>query len=464
MRAILLALLLSFGHLAMAADEPTIYDSSVNWDDIAARNKILESSKTPEWDASSIVSVYDMYTHPKEHKLPSSKDDQKFNTAFIDEFWGPIANPFVKYARPAKAFVYLGQDKVSASFMAPIVKSATDGNYYVFNRNSSKPQLLEEWINEIKSKALGGSVKFDICNGYGNLPADTCAGKCYQAEENFALNSGVGEPDGLLKADARIKSASAYRAEGEDWHKRAENNKTLFGAGNGSGSIYQKSIKWNDVEKRNELLQTTSPWANYQTIQGNFEKLRDLRYFDDTQKHGFSRRISWLYPDDGCWTRASAVINHLFGADGNVANQFVRPSKVFAFGNLCANTPNHKSGKVNWWYHTAPLIRDAQTNQVYVLDPSIDAKKPMTVESWMETISAKTGACKNSKASVDTFNVCTGFGASPHDVCKSEEGASFVSEATEALGQSNYQRLERSRQVQLERDADKVLGDEAPWM
>lgn len=460
------AFLLVVSHAAVAASVPSIYESSVNWDDMAARVQLLTSATAPQWDNQVINSVYDLYDHPAQHHLPIDSSEQQFNTTFLDAYWGPLVNPFVKYARPAKVFVYSKETVLSASYMAPIVKSATDGNFYVFSRDNNKPQLLDDWVNDIKRKTKASGVRVAICNGYGNLPTDTCEGESYQAEQSYALNFDLNKRGitSLFKSNLN-NSVSAYRAPGEDWRNRLT-NKTLFsGDSRGKRTILQSSVNWDDQQQREKLLKTTVGWLNYKSIEENFVKLRDLRYFNDQEKNGFMRRISWLYPDDGCWTRASAVINHLFGAVDNVVNQFARPSKVFAFGNLCANTPNNNAGKVSWWYHTAPLVRDEQTNQVYVLDPSIDSKKPMTIEAWMAAISSHSGACADSgNAKVEKFNICTGFGTNPHSICNGEVGKEFAEEAQEALRQDDYQRYERRRQVDLGRDADNVLGDQAPWM
>jgi hypothetical protein len=468
MRILLLSILLIISQLVLA-NEPTIYTGSVRWDDLAARTSMLESAKIPTWDQSALNAVYEVYEHPQRYQLLSSTSEQKNNTLFLDAYWGPVGNPFVKYARPAKIFVYVGLESKPVSFMVPIIKNASDGNYYVFHHTSSKPQLLIDWINELKSaQSQPDALKFNICNGYGNLPTDTCAGQSYQNEESYALSASSNGSD-VMKLSTPDASISAYREPGEDWRHHYMNKPAMFGASaTASGSIVNASIDWNNVAKRHKLLQTTTAWPNYKTIKENFEKMRDIRYFNDKQKDGFLRRISWLYPDDGCWTRASAVINHLFGENNNIVNQFARPSKIFAFGNLCAKTANAKSGKVTWWYHTAPMVRDAQTNQTYVLDPSIDPLKPMTTEDWVAAISANNGPCKNEDDSehnnVETFNVCTGYGAGPGDVCTKEGAANFANEARHALSQTQFHVFERNRQVQLGRDADKVLGDEAPWL
>lgn len=450
MRVLAAIALILVSNLALADNSPTLYNDSVNWDDVTGRVQLLAAANIPLWDQTAVNAVYKIYLNTQQRQTLVSQDEQKYNTAFLDEYWGPIANPFAKYARPAKVFIYINEKNY---YMAPIIKSTSDGDYYIFNHESSHPQRLIDWVNNLKTKQGAKSIKFNVCNGYGNLPADTCAGSGYQYEENYALNSHSYHKN--LRSDEVVKTLSAYRSPSQDWHIHYLAK---------AKSILNTSIEWDNVEKRNQLLLTTTAWPNYKTIKENFEKLRDIRYFADMKKDNFSRRISWLYPDDGCWTRASAVINHLFGAANNAVNQFVRPSKVFAFGNLCANTPNNKKGRVTWWYHTAPIVRDAETNQVYVLDPSINPQQPMTIESWMAAISSSAGACETAYAPrVEQFNICTGYGSSPGDVCNGGT-ANFVSEAEDALLQSYYQNYERDRQVELGRDADTVLGDQAPWM
>ena len=135
----------------------------------------------------------------------------------------------------------------------------------------------------------------------------------------------------------------------------------------------------------------------------------------------------------------------------------------FAFGNLCANTPNSPRGKVSWWYHTAPIIRDAETNQSYVLDPSVNPYQPLPVEDWMSRIAANENACAHSDSAVNSFNVCNGYATGPYDSCQNSVRTSYITETSSVLGQATYRRHERYRQTDLGRDANLVLGDMPPW-
>lgn len=445
----IIPMIIAFGAFASTTtSKETIYDSRIQWENEIARNKLLET--VPLWD--SVQPLFDAYLNPERYQLPRIEDHFKYNVQYINAFWGPTNNPFNKYMRPAKAFVFLDESSSHGSFyMAPLVKSSVDENYYVFDKNQSQPTLLSDWIDHIRS-AQKTPIRFNICNGYGNLPTDSCDGKSYQ-DETADIN------DELTNSDITLKISSAHRDIHEDWRVKI---KTI--SKSTPDSIYSESISWDDIVARNALLTTVVTWPNYQVIKNNFEKMRDLRYFQEENNAHFLRRISWLLPDDGCWTRTSAVMKDLFGPFNNIVNAYSRPSKLFAFGNLCVNTPNSPTGSVSWWYHTVPIVRDAETNQSYVLDPAVNSFTPLTIEQWMAEISSKTGACAFSDSKIETFNVCNGYGAGPSDSCKDPNKVDYTTEVFAMQLQRPFRYFERERQVELGREADKVLGDQPPWL
>jgi hypothetical protein len=456
--SLVLGLMIFAAPVSFAEDQSrSILAASVNWDDAASREKMLEN--VPKWQYPIIESMFSAYLHPERYQLPLYKDERSFNLQFINAFWGPVDNPFSKYQRPAKVFAFVG-DK-SIFYMAPLIQDEADGNYYVFDKIQMRPMLLSSWIAVIQN-THGPSfrIHFSVCNGYGAFPSDTCRDRSYQ---NEIADIKPKTANDLKTMSTPILIPSAHRDSHEDWRTKINSDHLVGAMDNNTLNIYKSSAAWSNETARKKLLNTVATWADFKTIQSNFEKIRDIRYFHDTKQVGFLRRISWLYPDDGCWTRASAVIKDLFGPISNIANQFSRPSKIFAFGNLCANTPNSPDGKVTWWYHTAPIIRDKQTNQSYVLDPSIDAKKPLAVEKWIEAISTGDGACKEEFASVNRFNICDGYGTGPYSSCHEPSRVDFATESTAVLGQPNYQVYERQRQVRLGRDPDVVLGVMPPW-
>lgn len=114
---------------------------------------------------------------------------------------------------------------------------------------------------------------------------------------------------------------------------------------------------------------------------------------------------------------------------------------------------------MTWWYHTAPIIKDAETNQTYVLDPSINPYKPLAMEKWVEEITSQTGACAEGNNYIKSFNICNGYGSGPYSSCQD----SYQNETSAMMLQPTYRYYERERQVELGRNADAVLGDLPPW-
>jgi len=86
--------------------------------------------------------------------------------------------------------------------------------------------------------------------------------------------------------------------------------------------------------------------------------------------------IPFLYPDDGCWGRASEMCR-LIIASG------VQPAKIWIYGRLQVHTRNNPSCMVRWgWHVTATLqVQVGHTIETQAIDPSLfDA--PVTVAKW----------------------------------------------------------------------------------
>jgi hypothetical protein len=445
--SLLFFIFIFFATKSFAAD--SIYAKSINWDDEKAKTHLLNT--VPKWDYNVLQSLFKVYKNPENFKLPHLSDKHKYNIQYIHAHWGPLNNPFNKYSRPAKVFLFF--NKTSGTnpdvfYMAPIIKSQTDGNFYVFDESRTKPLLLNDWVAELQHQHNSMNTKFNICLGYGNYPNDTCA-KSYQAEAKDILKR-----VNLFQREG-INLNSSHREPHENWQNKVK-IKAL------ADSIYQSSISWDNEVARNKLLNTTIAWSSDE-IKENFEKLRDIRYYTDYEVANFRRRISWLYPDDGCWTRATATIKDLFGPFNFSEYKSLnskRPSKIFAFGNLCVNTANSPFGYVTWWYHTAPIVKNTETNLTYVLDPSINPKRPMEVSEWINAISSNTQKCAGKTNGVSKFNICNGYGTAPYSICDS----TYNEEIHEMILQTDYQRYERERQIELGRNPDEVLGDSPPWL
>jgi hypothetical protein len=224
------------------------------------------------------------------------------------------------------------------------------------------------------------------------------------------------------------------------------------------GSVYEKAfLKKNNTQKdfyvsaqgaaRNfptANLPLAASWDSMDTLQRRFEDIRDTRSLDWNDKPNFPRRIPWMYPDDGCYARAGFAVRH-----ANREN-YPTPNKVFAFGSLSVKSSNAYSGRVGWWYHVAPVVSVDGTN--YVLDPSIEATRPLTVKEWLERMG------DSSKMRV---SICKSGTYTPGSDCSrtvTRSGPSIASSTKEWFLDKEYSRLKA-----LGRNADSELGNNPPW-
>jgi len=185
-------------------------------------------------------------------------------------------------------------------------------------------------------------------------------------------------------------------------------------------------------------------WSGVEmSAQAAFERIRDLRFLNDKNCSNFKRRLSWLYPDDGCFARAALAVKNLDSI------QLPKPSKIFAFGNLEVKTTNSPLGRVSWWYHVVPAIRLG--TQVIVFDPAIEPLRFLLVEEWV----AKMGSVNNIKIAV-----CSPETYSPDDQCLGATDSGTLALAD----QSYYLNLEWDRLKTLKRPPESELGDFPPWL
>lgn len=240
---------------------------------------------------------------------------------------------------------------------------------------------------------------------------------------------------------------SAYREPGQDW-KRIATKALLKNAGQG-GSIYETAIQWDatTLDKQQRLLSQIPVWPDYQTISSQFIYLRDHRYLTDPIEPQNNRTIPWRYPVDWCFERAAAAVS-LYNN-----NLLPRPAKVFAFGNLQLLSPfgQGANGLLSFWYHVAPVIRDQQTNHVYVLDPALNYEAPLPLESWLKQL------VELSEERGLVVNMCNGYGSIPFDVCSQATPASEKAQADDVVNRlpSEWDHLQ-SKGI----NSDKVLGSD----
>jgi len=178
-------------------------------------------------------------------------------------------------------------------------------------------------------------------------------------------------------------------------------------------------------------------------LQDQFERIRNLRFIEDPDDATFIRRSSWLYPDDGCFARASLAIQNLGLATISVP-------KIYVFGALKVNTANHPRGYVTWWYHVVPIVR--LNGEPWILDPAVESQRPMKLTEWLQAVNVDGGNLQ--------IAICQGDTLTPFDVCWS----STKQDGTALDLQMDYLRAERGRLNDLGRDVTRELGDFPPWL
>lgn len=201
---------------------------------------------------------------------------------------------------------------------------------------------------------------------------------------------------------------SAYRAPNQDW-REVMSKQRLKQAVGAEDTIVNAAISWNNdnIDKQQKLLNDVPVWPDYQTIKDQFQFLKTNRFLLDPTDNSLKRTIPWRYPLDYCFERAAAsVILYDTG-------MLPRPGKVFAFGNLRLLSPYGPAPDniLSFWYHVAPVVRDKQTNLVYVLDPSLNYEAPLPLENWLKQV------VELSHDRELRVNICNGHGSVPFDVC-----------------------------------------------
>lgn len=199
---------------------------------------------------------------------------------------------------------------------------------------------------------------------------------------------------------------------------------------------YKKPLTELDISGIPEL-------SSLEELKLQFEYIRDTRFLK-TNELEFARRISWLYPDDGCYIRAELAAIYL------KERGYVPPKKIFVFGNLNARTTNSLQGSVSWWYHVAATYRVQGT--VYVYDPAIDPFTPLTLQRWHEAVGGtKTFA---------QYTVCSTETVDPDSDCFKPRNYGKAYAENE---QMYFLNLEWLRLEDLKRDPIAELGDSPPW-
>jgi hypothetical protein len=226
----------------------------------------------------------------------------------------------------------------------------------------------------------------------------------------------------------------------------------------GSGIVVDERT---DLATAEAYLAEAPTWTDAQ-IQAEFVATRDAAYLYSDESPSFYRRLSWLYPDDGCYARAEQV------ADMAEDAQLPKPFKLFAFGPLNVETPNSLSGRVSWWYHVVPVVKNPRGEAV-VLDAAINPCGPLFWKDWLATmvdditvfddVQNRNGITVADDAAYHPYSLALddpdGRGPSP-----------TVNETTslDALQGGYLLAREWTRQSALNRDPAVWLGSSSPWL
>ena len=178
-------------------------------------------------------------------------------------------------------------------------------------------------------------------------------------------------------------------------------------------------------------------------LQKHFEFIRDTRFLQTEDTH-FPRRLTWLFPDDGCYARAEVAKNTLSDQPIPI------PKKIFVFGSLSAQTVNSPYGSVQWWYHVAITYR--VNGDVYVLDPALEPHRPLSIQEWNNLVGGQTTQVRYTICHANTFDPMADCG-----------GADAITPQQAIEEQKSFLDDEWNRLLELDRDPDKELGEFPPW-
>jgi hypothetical protein len=197
------------------------------------------------------------------------------------------------------------------------------------------------------------------------------------------------------------------------------------------------------------------PAMSASDLEASFGMVREEKFFTDEAAR--KRRATWLYPDDGCFVRAT-VADELIAKLLQAAA--VPTAKIFAFGNLQVQTANSPSGAVEWWYHVAAISKvsvatsDGTQDEYFVFDPAINPKAPMPVKAWLSTMG---------DPNIE-IAICAGGAYDPSSRCEDNDPSVRQFAIERAYGEAQqFLPAEWERLEQLARDPHLELGSNPPW-
>jgi hypothetical protein len=203
-------------------------------------------------------------------------------------------------------------------------------------------------------------------------------------------------------------------------------------------------------------IQKVPELPSYAVLYEHFVKIRDERFVDWRGALPIEkRRLPWLYVLDGCGFRAEHArvlvppqFGKVFANLSQLSRQKLR-EVCSPFGLDCTR---------NWNYHVALVSRVAE--QLYVLDPAIEAVRPLTLEEWL-------GRMVDSTAVTQVrVSLCEAWTLFPGDACWGQRPAYLqrrLDDVMKAGYLHRYLNEEVSMLIRYAKDPAQWLGDSPPW-
>lgn len=232
----------------------------------------------------------------------------------------------------------------------------------------------------------------------------------------------------LLFSSLSFAGASAYRKVNEPWAQAR-----MRTIPDQSIPVYKKTPydEAQDLSKIN--FAPVYDLKNNYDLMTIFNYVKNTRFIQNIQSPIQRRKLSWKFPDDGCYVRAELMTRFI------TERRMPPTMKIFVFGDLAVRTPNSPDGVVRWWYHVAPIYRVGK--DVYVLDPSVETRRPLLVQEWRERVSLE--------SKVKSFALCSQHSFDPYDSCRSPNQLTTENVIYQQYEFLNY---EWERIVQMGRD------------
>lgn len=254
---------------------------------------------------------------------------------------------------------------------------------------------------------------------------------------------------------SRLEGKAAARLEGESFQDALARHEKA--ASRLLGALRDRVTPMNMRTGVDQLNLSKVPAWSQEQIRAHFIHSRDLRFIHKDGQVRFPpltpdenalvfRRISWLFPDEGCFARAELV--KALAKERSLP----LPYKLYAFGSLEVKTDNHPEGVTRWWFHVAPVIRSKKNGELYVMDAAVEARHPLPWKKWL----------LRQVRSLDDVEVALGDHNAYHPFYLAFGGSDRLEEALDDQGV--LLPYEWNRQLELGRDPLHVLGDFPPWV